>query len=114
MKESNGKLTAALEEAVTKCEKYRNRLESVSEDLALLEVGQAEKELRLQSALNQQIKLIEHLKDQNDVLSAKKKKHFGGKLFHRDHSKDTNKEPSTPISHLTKVRNQFEIAYILF
>ncbi|CAG7833908.1 unnamed protein product [Allacma fusca] len=100
LKEANVKLTSALEEAVTKCEKYKDRLESVSEDLALFEVGQAEKELRLQSALNQQIKLIEHLKDQNEHLSAKKKKHFGGKFFTRDHKE--HKEQSTPLSHLTK------------
>ena len=77
----------------------------MSEDLAILEVGKAESELRFQSTLNQQIKLIEHLQDQNEFLLAKKKRNFAEKFFARDHNHHhkENKELSTPC-HFTEVR----------
>jgi hypothetical protein len=68
----------------------------MNEDLLVLECEKNEGEVKLQSILAQQIKLIDYLQSQNEVLSTKKKKTFADRIFGRERDKENKDHFTTP------------------
>ncbi|KAB7502719.1 Citron Rho-interacting kinase [Armadillidium nasatum] len=89
LKDSNFKLTEGLEEAITKGETYKKRIDELEKHLRDYKVIYGDKELKLNSTISQQTKLIDFL--QAKVENPPKKKATLSRMFG---SSNKNKENS--------------------
>ncbi|XP_042883993.1 citron rho-interacting kinase-like isoform X1 [Penaeus japonicus] len=79
LKESNFKLTEALETAVSKGEVFKQKIEEVERLLSDQQVMFEDEKIKMKSTIEQQTKLIDFLQAKTD--NSKKKKNFKEKLF---------------------------------
>ncbi|XP_045137030.1 citron rho-interacting kinase-like [Portunus trituberculatus] len=85
LKESNFKLTEGLEEAISKAELYKARIEEVEGTLADQRALQEDTRVKMQCTINQQTKLIDFLQSKMDN---KKKKNLKDKLFGKENKEN--------------------------
>ncbi|KAK8723357.1 hypothetical protein OTU49_011677 [Cherax quadricarinatus] len=86
LKESNFKLTEGLEEAISKAELYKRRIEDVEQTMADKDALYEDEMLRKQGTLDQYMKLNDFLYTKID---SKKKKNFKDKLFGKENKENT-------------------------
>lgn len=79
LKDSNFKLTEALETAVSKGEAFKQKIEEVERMLADQQLMFEDEKIKMKSTIEQQTKLIDFLQAKTD--NSKKKKNFKEKLF---------------------------------
>lgn len=85
LKESNFKLTEGLEEAISKAELYKGRIEEVERTLVDHRALQEDTRVRMQGTIDQQTKLIDFLQSKMD---SKKKKNLKDKWFGKENKEN--------------------------
>lgn len=90
LKDSNFKLTEGLEEAITKGETYKNKIEELERCVGEQKIVFDDEKVRMKATMNQQTKLIDFLQAKTDN-QPKKKKTLSEKIF----GKENKENPGT-------------------
>ncbi|KAK4323358.1 hypothetical protein Pmani_005912 [Petrolisthes manimaculis] len=85
LKNSNFKLTEGLEEAISKAEMYKSRIEEVERQISDQEAIFSDGKVKMRGTIDQQTKLIDFLQAKTDT---KKKKNLRSKLFGRENKEN--------------------------
>ncbi|KAK7071774.1 hypothetical protein SK128_024513, partial [Halocaridina rubra] len=87
LKDSNFKLTEGLEEAISKAEAYKKKIEEIERSKCDLQAVHEDERVKMRSTIDQQTKLIDFLQGKTD--NPKKKKNLKSKLFGKENKENT-------------------------